>query len=258
MAMASPPAIRRSARTSAAVALGRLANRTSRWLGRGTGAVIGGRVAIKLDPQVLPRLTAGRPVTIVSGTNGKTTTTRLVAEALGSQRSVSTTRGANMPPGLVVPASVEADELVFEVDELWVPQVVEQTRASVLVLLNISRDQLDRITEIRRIAEVWRTTLARADWPLTVVANADDPLVVWAASGVRARTPTKPTNSVCSLRPARRLTRNICNCSAPGSLWRLPMQPDGARRRSSFFNGIRARPRSWISSRFNERGETPA
>lgn len=176
---------RRRARTSAAVAFGRLANRTSRWLGRGTGAVIGGRVALKIDPHVLPRLTAGRPVTIVSGTNGKTTTTRLVAEALGSQRSVSTTRGANMPSGLVEPASSSADELVFEVDELWVPQVVAQTRASVLVLLNISRDQLDRITEIRRIAEGWRATLARADWPLTVVANADDPLVVWAVGDHR-------------------------------------------------------------------------
>jgi UDP-N-acetylmuramyl tripeptide synthase len=171
---------RRPARTSAAVAVGKLANQASRLLRRGTGAVIGGRVALKLDPQALRRLTAGRPVTVVTGTNGKTTTTRLVAEALGSQRRVATTRGANMPAGLVDPASERADELVFEVDELWVPQVVEDTRASVLVMLNISRDQLDRITEIRRIAEIWRALLARVDWPLTVVANADDPLVVWA------------------------------------------------------------------------------
>jgi lipid II isoglutaminyl synthase (glutamine-hydrolysing) len=51
--------------------------------------------------------------------------------------------------------------------------------------LNLSRDQLDRITEVRRIAERWRELLASIDWPLTVVANVDDPLVVWAVGDHR-------------------------------------------------------------------------
>ena len=82
MVVAAPPPLR----TRLAVVAGRAASRASRLLGRGHGAVIGGRVAMKVDPGVLGRLVAGRPVTVVTGTNGKTTTTRLVAAALGADR----------------------------------------------------------------------------------------------------------------------------------------------------------------------------
>ena len=168
-------------RTRAAVAVGRVAAAASRRLRRGHGAIIGGRVALALDPNALERLVDDRPVTIVTGTNGKTTTTRLVAEALSCANVVASNRGGNMPPGLIEAAAEPgAHELVLEVDELYVPRVLAATRASTLVLLNISRDQLDRITEIRSIAERWRAALAAADWPITVVANCDDPLVVWA------------------------------------------------------------------------------
>ena len=177
MATAAP---HRSVRTRLAVAAGTVASRASRALGRGHGAVIGGRVAMRLDPGVLRRLTAGRPVTVVTGTNGKTTTTRLLAAGLGADRTVAANRGANLPAGLVEAAAAHTDELVFEVDELYVPQVVGEARARVLVLLNLSRDQLARITEIRRVADRWRALLAGVAHPLTVVANADDPLVVWA------------------------------------------------------------------------------
>ena len=165
-----------------AVTAGALVASLSRWIGRGRGTVIGGRVAMAIDPHVLGRVTTGRPVTIVTGTNGKTTTTRLVATALGAERRVTSTNGANMPAGLVASASGSGDETVLEVDELYVPRVLAETRATVLVLLNISRDQLDRIVEIRRIADLWRAAIAVVDWPLVVVANADDPLIVWAVA----------------------------------------------------------------------------
>ncbi len=182
MVVAAPPPLR----TRLAVVAGRAASRASQLLGRGHGAVIGGRVAMRVDPGVLGRLVAGRPVTVVTGTNGKTTTTRLVAAALGAERTVASNRGANLPSGMIEPASsAGAEELVFEVDELYVPQVVRESRACVLVLLNLSRDQLDRITEVRRIAERWRALIAEVDWPLTVVANVDDPLVVWAVGDHR-------------------------------------------------------------------------
>jgi lipid II isoglutaminyl synthase (glutamine-hydrolysing) len=168
-------------RTRAAVAVGRLASRTSRALGRGHGAVIGGTIALRLDPGALGALVGDRPVTVVTGTNGKSTTTRLIREAINSTRPTTASRGANMPPGLIeAAADQQAEELIFEVDELYVPRVVRAAKANILVLLNLTRDQLDRITEIRRVAELWRTLLASVDWPMTVVANADDPLVVWA------------------------------------------------------------------------------
>ncbi|HET9517040.1 MAG TPA: MurT ligase domain-containing protein, partial [Actinoplanes sp.] len=69
---------------------------------------------------------------------------------------------------------------VLEVDEHYLPRVIEETNPRVVALLNLSRDQLDRAKEVAMIAQLWRTTLAaRPD--VTVVANADDPMVVWAA-----------------------------------------------------------------------------
>jgi UDP-N-acetylmuramyl tripeptide synthase len=180
MPPSSPHAPRRSLRARAAVLAARATSGLSQRLGRGHGTVIGGKVALALHPRLLGELATGRAVTIVTGTNGKTTTTRLVAEALRADRVVASTRGANLPTGQVEPAMSTAPELVLEIDELYVPRLAAEMQASTLVLLNISRDQLDRITEIRRIAEVWRALLQTTGPSLTVVANADDPLVVWA------------------------------------------------------------------------------
>ena len=174
---------RRSARAHVAVAAARATSALSKRLGRGHGTVIGGRIALILHPKLLGELTRGRAVTIVTGTNGKTTTTHLVTEALRADREVASTRGANLPTGQVEPAMSHAPELVLEIDELYVSRIATEVQASTLVLLNISRDQLDRITEIRRIAEAWRDLLGGVTWPLTVIANADDPLVVWAVGG---------------------------------------------------------------------------
>jgi UDP-N-acetylmuramyl tripeptide synthase len=146
--------------------------------------VIGGRVSLLVDKRLLEQLTRGREVVLVSATNGKTTTTRLLAAALAVDRSVvSNTEGANMPPGHVAAlgrAPVDATA-VLEVDERWLGPVLAATRASTVALLNLSRDQLDRSHEVRDLAARWRTALG-ADPPDLVVANADDPLVVWAAA----------------------------------------------------------------------------
>ena len=69
---------------------------------------------------------------------------------------------------------------MLEVDEAALVQVLAETTAAVVVLLNLSRDQLDRYGEVRLAAQKWRTSLgARPE--VHVVANCDDPLVVWAA-----------------------------------------------------------------------------
>jgi UDP-N-acetylmuramyl tripeptide synthase len=71
---------------------------------------------------------------------------------------------------------------VLEVDELALPRILSELRPSLVVLLNLSRDQMDRMHEVRRTASTWRAALL--GFSGTVVANADDPLVVWAARGV--------------------------------------------------------------------------
>jgi UDP-N-acetylmuramyl tripeptide synthase len=170
-------------RTNLARATTRAVNAASRRLGRGKGTVAGGRAGLKVDPKLLEHLSAGRQVALVSGTNGKTTTTRLLTVALGASGDtvVSNETGSNMPPGHVAAlAGSDAPRAVLEVDEVWLPRVLSATGAAAVVLLNLSRDQLDRTNEVRMVAGRWRAALAAA--PRThVIANADDPLVVWGA-----------------------------------------------------------------------------
>jgi lipid II isoglutaminyl synthase (glutamine-hydrolysing) len=145
--------------------------------------VAGGRAGLRVDPKLLEHLSAGRQIALVSGTNGKTTTTRLLTVALAATGDavVSNETGSNMPPGHVAAlAGTDAPRAVLEVDEVWLPRVLSATGAAAVVLLNLSRDQLDRTNEVRMVAGRWRAALAAA--PRThVVANADDPLVVWGA-----------------------------------------------------------------------------
>jgi lipid II isoglutaminyl synthase (glutamine-hydrolysing) len=174
-------------RTQLASASTRVVNAASRRLGRGQGTVAGGRVGLRMDPLLLEHLSAGRQVALVSGTNGKTTTTRLLSVALGAagDEVVCNETGSNMPPGHVAAlAGSKASRAVLETDEIYLPRVLTSTRATAVVLLNLSRDQLDRTNEVRMVAGRWRAALAAA--PHThVVANADDPLVVWGAGAAR-------------------------------------------------------------------------
>ena len=115
----------------------------------------GGRAGLRVDPKLLEHLSAGRQVALVTGTNGKTTTTRLLTVALGAMGDdvVSNETGSNMPPGHVAAlAGTDAPRAVLEVDESYLPRVLTATTAAAVVLLNLSRDQLDRTNEVRMIA----------------------------------------------------------------------------------------------------------
>ncbi|NBV27158.1 MAG: DUF1727 domain-containing protein, partial [Actinobacteria bacterium] len=117
-------------------------------------------------------------IVLVSGTNGKTTTTALVVAALGGAATNAT--GSNMSAGIVAALASDQQPLtVLEVDEAFLATVAEATQPEVVVLLNLSRDQLDRSAEVRVLAEKWRSTLHNTS--ATIVANCADPLVVYAA-----------------------------------------------------------------------------
>jgi UDP-N-acetylmuramyl tripeptide synthase len=176
-------------RARLALAAERAASGTSRRLGRGSGEMIGGKVALRVDPNVLAAVSAGRPAACVSGTNGKTTTTRMLAAALGTQGVVaSNSGGANMTPGVIhaLASPPLTSPAALEVDEIWLPQVARAVRPRAVALLNISRDQLDRSNETRRIATLWRQLGAELG-TCTAIANCDDPLVVFAAAGFAAQ-----------------------------------------------------------------------
>jgi UDP-N-acetylmuramyl tripeptide synthase len=171
-------------RARLATTLGGAAGKMSRLAGRGDGSVIGGVVGLRVEPQLLSLLAQGRQIVLVTGTNGKTTTTRLVAAALGAlgQEVASNAFGANMDAGLTAALgqAPEAPLAVLEVDEKYLPAVITATKPRVVTLLNLSRDQMDRAAEIWLVARKWRDALAAAPG-CQVVANVDDPLIAWAA-----------------------------------------------------------------------------
>ena len=170
-------------RAKVASSVSRTAAALSRAAGRGDGSVIGGWIGLKIDPDLLAHLSTGRAIALVSGTNGKTTTTRLTTAAVGVLGRVATNSfGANMPTGhtSALAKAGSTPYAVLEVDEHYLAQVLEATEPHVVALLNLSRDQLDRAAETRMLAEKWREGLNGTK--AVVIANADDPLIVWAAS----------------------------------------------------------------------------
>jgi UDP-N-acetylmuramyl tripeptide synthase len=182
-------------RLSLAIAAGKLAGGTSRALGRGGGTTIPGAVAVRLDPNFIRTLTGRLPrgVVLVSGTNGKTTTARMLSAILRRSliRPVHNRAGANLLGG-IASALVKSSHLagepggdigLFEVDEAALPAAVDQTDPRTVVLTNLFRDQLDRYGEVDYLAGIWNQALRSLPTSATLVLNADDPLVAAVGPG---------------------------------------------------------------------------
>jgi UDP-N-acetylmuramyl tripeptide synthase len=160
----------------------------SRLLGKGGGQAMPGLLAERIDPHLAGRLCAGLPkgVILVTGTNGKTTTTKLIAEslALAGERVVTNATGSNLKRG-VTSALIEAAKLsgrmdatvgLFEVDEANLRLLAPELKPKHIVVLNLFRDQLDRYGELDTTAALIGQGIAATDARLHL--NADDPLVV--------------------------------------------------------------------------------
>ena len=168
-----------------AQALARLVRAASRRLGRSGGTTAPGRLLLKLSPDALEGMAArleGGAV-LVSATNGKTTTSAMIAAALeGAGRNIVHNRaGSNMGWGVataLLDAGAEPEQLgLFEVDEAWLPRVADAVRPRTYLLANLFRDQLDRYGELELLADRWGGLLADHEGDATFVLNADDPLV---------------------------------------------------------------------------------
>ena len=184
-----------SARTAVATTAAALATTASRATGRGAGGMIGGLIANAIDPTIMQNLAKQRPAILVTGTNGKSTTTRMLAAAVRAEHTVATNDGGdNMDAGIIsaLLAGKDASHLVLEVDELHVPHVADNLSPTALVLLNLSRDQLDRVGEINKIERALRGAV-EAHPDMLVIANCDDVLmtsvaydaknVIWVSAG---------------------------------------------------------------------------
>ena len=166
----------------AKLALSRAIGAASRASGRGGGTTLPGRVLLRLEPEAIARLGARLEGsrTIVSATNGKTTTAGMIAGILAAdgRHPVHNRAGSNMTWG-VATALLEqrGQEGLFEVDEAWLPRVAEQLDPSLIVLGNLFRDQLDRYGEMEALADEWAKTVAARAGRTGFALNADDPLI---------------------------------------------------------------------------------
>ncbi len=186
--------VRRPSRLSPRSRLASLAGRSSaslsRALGRGAGGMFGGKVALTISPNILGELAAGKRIVLVTGTNGKSTTTRMTTESLRALGQVATNQnGDNMTTGIVTALmeNPDAPYAVLEVDEMHMAEIAKATKPSAIILLNLSRDQLDRVGEIGKVEGRIREAVELSPGAL-IVANCDDPLIssaAWDAKNVQ-------------------------------------------------------------------------
>lgn len=152
---------------------------------RGGGSALPGLIVEKIDPDFVRRTLSGLPhgVVIVSGTNGKTTTTKMVVELLESQglRVFTNRTGSNFSRGVAAAllgevdfeGKLTADIAVLELDEAHGVRFVETVQPRFALLLNVMRDQLDRFGEIDTVAKLLAEIASKATGG--IVLNRDDP-----------------------------------------------------------------------------------
>lgn len=166
--------------------------------GRGATA-LPGLVTLRLDPSFIGAITRELPhgVALVSGTNGKTTTARMlsdIARAAGLS-PIHNRSGSNLERGIAGALLADStwrgvprgDLGLFEVDEASLPRVLKTMTPRVVVITNLFRDQLDRYFEIDALARRIGDAVAALDPSVVLVLNADDPIV--ATLGGRHRGP---------------------------------------------------------------------
>jgi lipid II isoglutaminyl synthase (glutamine-hydrolysing) len=164
------------------LALARATGAVSRRSGRGGGTTLPGRMLLRLAPDAIGRLAVSleRGSTIISATNGKTTTAGMLAAILRADGRfpVHNRAGSNMSWGVATALLEQSgSEGLFEVDEAWLPAVAEELEPRLIVLGNLFRDQLDRYGELERLADDWAALVEARVGATDFVLNADDPLV---------------------------------------------------------------------------------
>lgn len=212
-----------------AIWLGRIAGAVSRWLGRGGGTTMPGVVARRVSPALLSHLTQqlSHGVVLVAGTNGKTTTTRMIAALLEQSgvRLVHNRSGANLVSGITAVilsacdrrGRVQADMALFECDEAALPQVIRETMPRLVVLHNLFRDQLDRYGEVDTIAAHWLQALHTLDTRTVVLIHGDDPSLAHVATQLQCRVVVYGNDDVQSARGnvPHLADAGFCRCGTP-------------------------------------------
>jgi UDP-N-acetylmuramyl tripeptide synthase len=179
------------------ILFGKTVSLISRVLGMGNGSTWPGHIALNTNKNFIRDLLrkSGTKVILIAGTNGKTTTASLINNILKESGAtvLQNASGANLLNGIAsalllnsnVFGKIEHEYAVFEVDENALPAAISETQPSIVLLLNLFRDQLDRYGEVNSIAKKWQSAVETLPQTTTVIANADDPQI--AHIGMKAR-----------------------------------------------------------------------
>jgi len=193
--------------------LGKLIADISRFFNIGVGSTWPGHVAFEIEPKILPFLVRQlkKGIILVAGTNGKTTTAKMIGEILRYEdtKILRNESGANLLNGMVSAlirdsdwlGRIKADWAIFEVDEATLPLAIsnikyqisnrqiknQKEQKLIVVLLNLFRDQLDRYGEVDSIAQKWQEALQKLPKSATAILNADDPHIAYLGKNLQAK-----------------------------------------------------------------------
>jgi len=170
-------------RLKIAVLIAKFAALLSNRILRRSGETISGRVLLALYPRAITELSKNKKIICVSGTNGKTSTTKALVSIISSISKLGTVAtspsGSNLERGVAAALMQKSDFAVLEVDELHLSRVIEEAKPKVVLLLNLTRDQLHRMHEVKRVADRWAKSASAAPETL-FVGDVDDPFVAVA------------------------------------------------------------------------------
>src|SRR2546421_9332719 len=196
--IATPSGLER-ARLSLAISAGKLAGASGRLLRVGGGTSLPGMIARRIDPDVLKSVigTSRAKKIVITGSNGKTTTSRMAAAiATRDGKRISHNRtGSNLLQGVTSVAvnfanifgQLNSDVLLFEIDEGTMALAVPEIQPDVVVITNIFRDQLDRYGEIYSVAAALNMMLEKLPASATILLNGNDPQVANFGKNAKAK-----------------------------------------------------------------------
>lgn len=173
------------------IIIGKLISLLAFKLNMGHGSTWPGHIALSLNRNFIKEMLSGTntKTIIVAGTNGKTTTSKILATILkeNGHKVLQNTSGANLLNGIASILLLNSDRffklnydyIIFEVDENVLPLALEEMKPDYLIILNLFRDQLDRYGEITNIVNKWKLAIKRLDKKTTLILNADDPQVAF-------------------------------------------------------------------------------
>lgn len=181
------------------IIFGKVFSRFLRFTNLGNGSTWPGHIALGLNKNFIHEMLSNSrlKVILIAGTNGKTTTAKLIRTVLeeNGMKVIQNQSGANLLNGIAsalilqsdISGKLRYDFAIFEIDENSLPLILKELHPKYLLLLNLFRDQLDRYGEIDEIARKWRKALETVSAETTLILNADDSMVTYLGNNAKEK-----------------------------------------------------------------------